>query len=392
MRRNGVLHTFIPYSADGNLGAAYNHGMSLLHEGDVACFIDHDAMFTTGEWFPQIERILEAHPDFSVFTAVTNRIGNPEQVCREAGKEDHDVANHRLIGRRLQTAHYSDITDITTKKPLSGVVIVVRKGAWDRVKFTDGFLGVDNRFHKDARDAGLKVGLMKGVYVYHWYRAPLPDDCLLRRSTLLNYLARYLGSRSYLEIGVQNSRSTFDHIAVERRIGVDPACHPVKRTNYEIRKLGSDAFFERNTHQFDLVFIDGDHGYDQALRDIEHSAKCLADGGAIVCHDCLPRSEREASPAKVRGPWMGEVYKAIGRFLSRGGWGHVVVDADCGCAILWRDEGAPPLGVPLEMSYADFLQNWRNKLNIVQPGRFLPWLEQHGMRGKEQNGSQGTQV
>jgi hypothetical protein len=31
-------------------------------------------------------------------------------------------------------------------------------------------LGIDNALHRDLRAAGLRIALMKGIYVYHWYR------------------------------------------------------------------------------------------------------------------------------------------------------------------------------------------------------------------------------
>ena len=43
--------------------------------------------------------------------------------------------------------------------------------------FKDGFLGVDNDFDKQVRELGYGTYIMKGVYVYHWYRAaPKPGE------------------------------------------------------------------------------------------------------------------------------------------------------------------------------------------------------------------------
>ena len=62
--------------------------------------------------------------------------------------------------------------DITNLKPLSGVMILISKKTWKSIgKFTENrMLGIDNDIHKKVRQNGLRVGLMKGIYLYHWYR------------------------------------------------------------------------------------------------------------------------------------------------------------------------------------------------------------------------------
>ena len=54
---------------------------------------------------------------------------------------------------------------------LSGVMIMAQKKTIKDTPFKEeGMLGVDNSFHKDLQAKGLKIGLMKGLYIYHWHR------------------------------------------------------------------------------------------------------------------------------------------------------------------------------------------------------------------------------
>ncbi|SRR6266511_3180767 len=163
----------IAFDSSKNLGRAYNEVMERLRDDDWAVFLDHDAMFTTRSWFTQVEAAVRTG-SFAALTAVTNRIGNREQIAPGANARDHDIAHHRALGDRLYKKHGSTVHDVTrSKRLISGVVIVVSKAAWASCgKFTDGFLGVDNRLHISLRDAGLRVGIMPGLYVYHWYRGP----------------------------------------------------------------------------------------------------------------------------------------------------------------------------------------------------------------------------
>jgi len=175
-KREYRVHTFSPYTTpeEGkNIGKAYNACMELLpNDDDWACFLDHDAMFTTQDWNHQLYEIIDANPEYSCFTAMTNRIGNPDQRFAWVDTNNHDIVYHRGLGTEAQSQFRLDVKDITKRQTLSGVVILVQKSAWKKAGGfeEEGFLGVDNHFDIAIRKEGMKTGLMKGIYVYHWYR------------------------------------------------------------------------------------------------------------------------------------------------------------------------------------------------------------------------------
>jgi len=156
----------VPYYP-GNLGKAYNDFMGRLGPEEWACFLDHDAMFTTGDWYGQMCEIINKHPSAGLFTAVTNAV-YPKWQCVKMGYA-HDVKKHRMLGSDLL------LSKRTQTKPcrgrLSGVVILTSRRAWEKSGgFQDGFMGVDNAYHTAVAKAGYDVLLMEGLYVYHWYR------------------------------------------------------------------------------------------------------------------------------------------------------------------------------------------------------------------------------
>lgn len=51
--------------------------------------------------------------------------------------------------------------------------------------------------------------------------------------------------------------------------------------------LGSDKYFELYTNLFDIIYIDGDHSYDQTKKDLTSAWKCLDYNGIIIGHDYL---------------------------------------------------------------------------------------------------------
>jgi hypothetical protein len=205
-----MIYANIPYApaeCGKNIGCAYNKFMDALpHDNDYACFIDHDAMFTTSDWYPQMNAIVEAHPDVGAFGCRTNRNGHTFQLVGNIDMNNHDISYHRIIGSHLQKKYYDDVFCIhgnendpagphrsgNTEQPgFSGTLILLKKSAWKQmgkfqteefvhtdasgsVNVTDGFLHVDSEFRKRLARHHIPFYIMNGIYVYHWYRADNP--------------------------------------------------------------------------------------------------------------------------------------------------------------------------------------------------------------------------
>lgn len=164
---------YCPAKRGKDLGYAYNQFMDRLHYGDWGCFLDHDAMFTTYNWYPQLEQIIYKNPNIGCLTGMTNRVGQSYQTI-EVDTENHDIRYHRKIGLGVQQEFGNRVLDITNEAHFSGVIILISKMAWDVVPFVEGSaFATNNQLHKDLVENGMNVGLMRGVYVYHWYRAKL---------------------------------------------------------------------------------------------------------------------------------------------------------------------------------------------------------------------------
>ncbi len=164
-----ALITCIAYDTERNLGSAYNRTMTNLGESDWCCFLDHDAMFTTQLWRAQLKTAIHENPQVGLITVMTNRIGRKSQISPGC-PNDHRLGGHFAFGRKLERQHGAAVRDITVGSPLSGVVMCLSRSTWERMgRFKDGFFGVENCAHRDVRKIGLRVGMMPGLYVYHWY-------------------------------------------------------------------------------------------------------------------------------------------------------------------------------------------------------------------------------
>ncbi len=154
--------------------------------------------------------------------------------------------------------------------------------------------------------------------------------------TFLNQIIAAKGYKSYLEIGVDDPKNTFNHIQCERKVGVDPynddtGCHAWDRANKEaliaridpkalFYRATSDDFFEiLKTHnepvsKFDLIYIDGLHLEEQVDKDIANALRFVSPHGMIVLDDVPPANEyEEKTPPDPGQPWRGTVWRSFAK-------------------------------------------------------------------------------
>lgn len=165
-----MLIAAIAYDLERNLGRAYRETLARLRPEDHCVFIDHDAIWTTRDWYRLLLEAIARYPDAGLFGAMTNRIGNKQQIPRGA-PPGHDMQAHRRFGKELQDAHGSDAIDVTNAHLLSGVVLCIPAETRRVLPIADGMMGVDNQMHRDVRRLGKRVYLLRGLYVQHHYRA-----------------------------------------------------------------------------------------------------------------------------------------------------------------------------------------------------------------------------
>lgn len=179
----------------------------------------------------------------------------------------------------------------------------------------------------------------------------------ISRSAVVQGFLNLFESPRYLEIGVLKGAS-FHAAKAARKVAVDPRFQfdveaaRAKNRNATYHEVRSDTYFGSiitPDEQFDVVFLDGLHVFEQTLRDLLNSILYLAPGGVIVVDDILPDSNFAAmgdiksfinlrKAGKVRtGVWMGDVYKVvyfIETFLQQ--FSYRGVQDNHGQLIFWR--------------------------------------------------------
>ena len=124
-----------------------------------------------------------------------------------------------------------------------------------------------------------------------------------------------------MEIGVSNPYTNFLSISCNRKASVDPCieCEFFSRDAIEnfkpfiTHQMTSDEFFEQNHEMFDIIFIDGDHSYEQSLKDLNNALKVIPVGGFIILHDTTPIDFEATQITNFEKKlfYNGEVWKTV---------------------------------------------------------------------------------
>jgi len=162
----------------------------------------------------------------------------------------------------------------------------------------------------------------------------------VERHEFLTALHQQLRPRNYLEIGVGTGLSlTLSRVP---SIGVDPKYQVQTEVPSDLLLVRhtSDWFFDRKDplrflagtrnpwrnlrrdrplfrrllrrrDVLDLVFIDGMHLFEYALRDFINVERLSSPTTVIVLDDMLPRNVEEASRERVTRDWTGDVFKLV---------------------------------------------------------------------------------
>lgn len=152
---------------------------------------------------------------------------------------------------------------------------------------------------------------------------------LKKRFERLNALAEITSAVKYLEIGV-NAGETFRRVKVSRKVAVDPRFrfntqeYADEQTIFH--EVTSDEFFAKlapDHGEFDLIYLDGLHTFEQTFRDFCASLRYSHSRTLWLIDDTHPSSWLASLPnyrfvrnsRKVLGirerKWMGDVYKVV---------------------------------------------------------------------------------
>jgi len=183
---------------------------------------------------------------------------------------------------------------------------------------------------------------------------------LKNHTDLLNFIAKKINAKMFLEIGTFNPDHNFNKIKVEGKISVDP--DPNAKA---LIRMTSDEYFSIFETKYDVIFIDGLHEARQVMRDIENAYRCLKDErSVIVVHDVNPHSESITHVPRDSGEWCGNVYQAACALKGN----KITVDIDYGCMVIFN---SPFFFDFLSISWEKFDSERKELLELISVEDFV---------------------
>ena len=189
---------------------------------------------------------------------------------------------------------------------------------------------------------------------YDWKNLPSRTEIIQNIINKKNY-------EKYLEIGCDKD-DNFSKIQAKIKIGVDPQRGGTTR-------MTSDEFFKNNNENFDIIFLDGLHTYEQTIKDIQNSLNTISNEGTILIHDCLPKKIWNQIVPRVYGHWNGDVWKAIVHSRTFEKADTYTIIADHGLGIIFKRKNRNLLNLKItnfkKLKYADYYNNHMKFMNLI---------------------------
>jgi hypothetical protein len=229
--------------------------------------------------------------------------------------------NQKYI-KQLYKCTTNDFILLDNKQPTTVLIEHIEKCGLDRMKcmslLKDNILDLKRFFHLMYKSCIEYEFIITPLLEQESNRELMPN--FFHRHEIINHYCNH--SDKYLEIGVEYGY-TFNNIVSQYKIGIDP---DPKLSNFFVKKMTSDDFFDKNTEIFDIIFIDGMHQVRFVMNDINNSIKSLTVNGKIFVDDILPLTYEEQLSVPVNGyyendvlkystSWTGDVWKVIYHIL-----------------------------------------------------------------------------
>lgn len=164
---------FIPGDGKKQYGEALNRHCEMVPDGDWICIRDNDTCALAPFINKQIEDIVAKHGHrYDLLSCYTNRLGLAHQL--PFGLSDNpDILHHKKIADEFFKDYYDQVEE--SPKPTAGLFMLFPKKTWQNNRFVPGLANspngfVDYQFAQGVLNSGGKIGICKGIYLFHAYR------------------------------------------------------------------------------------------------------------------------------------------------------------------------------------------------------------------------------
>lgn len=150
--------------------------MSLVKDPeDWVCMMDGDISFFNADFGHHMQQYIDKYPDTGIFTCYASRSGTPWMMPEKNIFNSTDILEHKRKADHHLKKCRLDFIEINNR--VTGHLMLIKKETWTKIrnevrhKSEDlSILSVDSKISRAVLAIGLKIRLMKGLYVFHYYR------------------------------------------------------------------------------------------------------------------------------------------------------------------------------------------------------------------------------
>lgn len=171
-----MIWFFTPYSFNKKLLEAVEQCMNLVaNPEDWVCLMDGDTMFVLPDWGHQIKTYTERYPDTGLFTCYASRCHYQEQIRKGTDSNNTDLMYHRQQAEIIHKELHGQVKEMNRR--IAGHLMLIRKKTWTKIRdevwrtgSDKNILGVDTKISNAVLKAGMKIRVMRGIYIVHYLR------------------------------------------------------------------------------------------------------------------------------------------------------------------------------------------------------------------------------
>lgn len=171
-----MIWFFTPYSFNKKLFEAYDAYMQLVtNEEDWVCMMDGDVAFLRSDFGHHMQEYISKFPETGIFTCYVSRSRTSWMMPQDHIFNETNILRHKEKADWHFNNQHLDVTEINQR--IIGCLMLMKKSTWlliredVAVKCADKeILSVDSVISLQVIASGLKIRLMKGIYIFHYYR------------------------------------------------------------------------------------------------------------------------------------------------------------------------------------------------------------------------------
>jgi hypothetical protein len=272
-------------------------------------------------WMRVSRGLDKGHETISAFLDIVNW-----RIALDLRQEKENVRNLLSFGDLLEKGGFSSEADsflvkCATQYPESHeLLIACAEAAMKRMDWTEAI--------KRWQDIVVLQGSNTSAHIYERMDLAYQEQKSFPKGTieeehrlgdqdkhqLLLFIHQNLEPEMYLEIGVSMGKSLA--LARSKAIGVDPMPHVAVPLSEQAKivTMSSDDFFKVTAKELlgqhpDLVFVDGMHLFEFALRDFINVERFAAPWTLVVIDDIFPAHPAQAERHRRTRAWAGDIWK-----------------------------------------------------------------------------------